>query len=79
MTTEIKETILLDEEEMSQHIKITRDGKRIFSVHDGEPEDNNTGRNFNDCVSVASLMQEAYDAGVAGEEWKFEYEDGVWE
>ena len=37
MTIEIKETILLNEEEMCQHIEITRDGKRIFSVHDGEP------------------------------------------
>ena len=79
MTTLIKETVLVDEDEMLQHIEITSNGKRVFCVHDGEPEDNNTGRNFQDCISVASLMQEAYEAGKAGKEWKFDYVDGVWE
>jgi len=79
MTKIIKEIVLVDEGYMTQHISIVADGKRIFSVHDGEPEDNNTGRNFQDCISVASLMEEAYKAGKSGEDWEFEYEDGVWE
>ena len=78
MTTLIKETVLVDDE-LSQHITITANSERIFFVHDGEPEDNNTGRNFQDCSSVANLLQQAYEAGRSGEEWEFEYQDGNWE
>ena len=30
-------------------IEIFIDGKRVFSVGDGEPEDSNLGRDFSDC------------------------------
>jgi hypothetical protein len=49
--------------------------KIIFSVGDGEPEDSNLGRDFNDCHSVLNLMQSAYEAGKRGEVWKFEFGD----
>lgn len=27
-----------------------------LEFHDGEPEDNNLGRNFNDCLSITSVL-----------------------
>jgi len=47
------------------------DGVNVFSVHDGEPEDNNLRRNFNDCYSVLRLMERMYEAGKAGEVVEF--------
>jgi len=43
------------------------DGKKEFSVYDGEPEDANLYRNFNDCWKITDLMKKAYQAGVNGE------------
>ena len=48
------------------------DGKTIFEVWDGEPEDNSINRNFNDILSIPKLLQAAYDAGKRGEELSFE-------
>ena len=49
---------------------ITMDDELVFSVKDGEPEDNNLSRNFADCWSVPKLLKFAYDAGK--NEQKFE-------
>lgn len=46
-----------------QRYTVFVDGEEVFSVHDGEPEDSNLNRDFSDCLSVASLMQDAYDRG----------------
>lgn len=62
----IKEVYQEDDYQGSLDIFI--DGKKEFSVHDGEPEDNNLYRNFNDCLSIVSLLKRAYDAGKNGEE-----------
>ena len=51
------------------------DDKRVFGVHDGEPEDNTIGRNFNDVLIIVNLMKKAYLAGKAGEEFEVEWLD----
>lgn len=38
-----------------------------LSFFDGEPEDNNLNRNFNDCYSIENLIKKAYEAGKNGE------------
>ena len=48
-------------------LKFVSDKNRL-SFHDGEPEDNNLGRNFNSCYSIDRLIREAYEAGKNGEE-----------
>jgi len=34
-----------------------------FSVADGDPEDNNLGRNFADCYSIEDMLKFAFEAG----------------
>ena len=46
------------------------DGEAVFSVIDGEPEDNNLSRNFSDCYVIRGMMQAAYEAGKAGESFE---------
>lgn len=58
-------------EEMRQSIEISIDGEEVLSVHDGEPEDNNLCRNFNDCWNIVGMMKMAHEAGQRGE--PFEY------
>lgn len=48
------------------------DGKTIIEIWEGEPEDNNLYRNFNDIFSIPKLLQTAYDAGKRGEALSFE-------
>ena len=48
------------------------DGKYKFRVYDGEPEDSNLSRDFNDCWGIPNLMKEAYEAGKKGEEFIIE-------
>ena len=52
-------------------LTIDIDGDPVFRVVDGEPEDANLRRDFNDCWKIIGLMRSAYDAGVKGE--PFEY------
>ena len=48
-------------------LTIEVDGKTVFDVWDGEPEDANLRRDFSDCVKIPELMEMAYAAGKAGE------------
>ena len=50
-------------------LEIFVDGKRVFSVSDGEPEDATLSRDFNDCWKVGDLMKMAYEAGRTGEDF----------
>ena len=68
MTTRAEE--FFDEYDCRDFVSIAIGGQVHFSVHDGEPEDNNLGRNFGDCHSVASLMQLAWEAGKDGESFE---------
>lgn len=62
----------LDEYDYRDYIEITVDGEEVFRVHDGEPEDNNLGRNFSDCGKLVRLLQQAYHWGLDGKNVKFE-------
>jgi hypothetical protein len=44
-------------------LTILIDGVEWFSVMDGEPEDSNLSRDFNDCWNIPDLMKKAYEAG----------------
>ena len=67
----IVETITTDDD-YRQTLTIEVDGKGIFGVGDGEPEDSNLSRDFSDCLIVTDLMKMAYEAGKNGEEWEYE-------
>lgn len=53
-------------------LSIKIDGKQELRFLDGEPEDANLSRDFNDAYKIVSAMKRAYDAGVAGEEFIME-------
>ncbi len=74
----VVETTATALDDYRQRVDITIDGKLAFSVHDGEPEDNNMGRNFSDCDNVTNLMKQAHSAGLEGEALDFEFIQEEW-
>lgn len=52
-------------------MQILINGKSVFAVWDGEPEDNNLARNFNGCYQVGELLKQAFEAGKNGEELEY--------
>ena len=56
------------EERGGDILKIKINGKKVFSVYDGEPEDNTLGRNFNDCYKLENIFTSIYQAVITGEE-----------
>jgi len=54
-------------------LEITIDGKRVLSFRDGEPEDANLSRDFNDCWQIDGIIEQAFLAGLAGEEFSIEH------
>ena len=60
----------IDKRDYRDILEITINGKTVFSVFDGELEDANLRRDFNDCWKISDLMQLAYDAGKNGEEFE---------
>ena len=65
----------LEDRDYRDILEIYINGKREFIVGDGEPEDSNLSRDFNDCWKVTDLMRQAYDAGKNGEEFMLSYGD----
>lgn len=59
----------------SNGLKIFIDDKSVFTVFEGEPEDNTLGRNYNDCYKIPELMRLAFEAGKRGEEISFKTEE----
>jgi hypothetical protein len=55
-----------------ESLQIYVDGKPVFRASDGEPEDSNLSRDFNDCFKIPDLMRLAYEAGVRGEDLSIE-------
>ena len=53
-------------------LEIKINGKVVFYVSDGEPEDATISRDFSDCHSVVNLMRQSYEAGKNGEEFEVE-------
>ena len=55
-----------------ESLEIQIDGKKVFGVSDGEPEDSNLMRDFGDCYNVIGMMQMAWLAGKLGEPFDVE-------
>lgn len=72
VVTTTRSEALMEEYDYRDNIEITVDGAIKFGVHDGEPEDNNMGRNFSDCYAISALMQNMYELGKAGVQVEFE-------
>lgn len=53
-------------------LKIEVDGKQVMRFLDGEPEDANLSRDFNDAYGIVDLLEKAYDAGYKREGFKVE-------
>lgn len=62
----------LAEDDYQDCIELLIDGKEVFYVHDGESEDNSLSRNFAACYSIPDLLEKAYQAGKAGEDFLIE-------
>ena len=60
-----------DEYGMCGGVEITTPNRRL-RFRDGEPEDNNLSRNFSDIYNIESIIKEAHNAGLKGEELLFE-------
>lgn len=70
--------ITRDEESLADYdyrsfLRIEVDGETAFEVSEGEPEDANLSRDFNDCLSIDDLMTAAYTAGCLGETLEIEW------
>ena len=59
----------LEDRDYRDVLEIYVNGKLEFNVGDGEPEDSNLARDFNDCWGIPGLMKVAYEAGKNGEEF----------
>ena len=59
----------LEDFDYRDRLEILIDGKSVFEVWDGEPEDSNLSRDFNDCFSIVDLMKHSHQAGLDGEEF----------
>jgi len=46
------------------------DGKKGLSFWDGEPEDATLARDFCDVFSIGDILEDAYQAGLKGEEFE---------
>ena len=51
--------------------KIQIDGVDVFTALDGEPEDGNLCRDFNDCYAVPNLLKLMYKQGKENKEVEF--------
>lgn len=65
----------IEERDYRDVFAIEIDDKRQFKVQDGEPEDGNLGRDFNDCFKIPELMRMAYEAGKNGEKFEIVNEE----
>ena len=62
----------IEDRDYRDAIEILIDSKKVFSVGDGEKEDNNLSRNFNDCYFIDNIIKQAYKAGKNGEDLEIE-------
>ena len=49
------------------------DGKKVFEVYDGEPEDATLSRDFNDVIKIPELMKMAHLEGAMEDALEIEY------
>jgi len=62
-----------EDRDYRQVLLIEIDGKKSFIVADGEPEDSNLSRDFNDCCRIPNLMKKAYEAGKNSEKFDIRF------
>jgi len=55
------------ENDWSASYEVLIDGETVLSVGDGEPEDNNLGRNFSDILNLENIFVKIHEAGKTGE------------
>jgi len=75
----VVQTIMTDKEEYRGCLTIEMEGKKVFVVCDGEPEDNSLGRNFSDCYNILDIIDEAHKAGIDGRTLVIEKLEKDWE
>ncbi len=74
----MKITVRTPSEEKSEEIdyrhflQIDVDGEEKVNFFDGEPEDANLSRDFNDAYKITDLMEMAFNAGKNGEDFTIE-------
>jgi hypothetical protein len=78
-TVIVKVIDAVDELDCRCYLKILIDDRKVFSAMDGEPEDNNLSRNFNNCFGIEGLLEQAFRAGERGEHFKIVRETVDWE
>ena len=66
-------THAISKEDYRGYLQIKLHDDVVFTVMDGEPEDNTLNRNFADCFGIPGLLSDAYEAGKAGEDLHFVY------
>lgn len=64
----------LEEREYRDAVTIEIDGKKVFQVHDDEPEDSNLSRSFSDVWKIPDLLKKAYKVGKNGERFEIKHE-----
>lgn len=76
---ETRSESLREKNEYKDRVGIEIDGEVMFDVHDGEHEDNNLGRNFNDVYHIGDMLERVYKAGKEGKELEIVYtENDEW-
>lgn len=79
---EIIERTSFEEDDCRSALSIrveTDRGIKSVSFRDGEPEDSNMSRGFEDVYNISGILKLAYDAGRDGEKFKVRTEDVEWE
>lgn len=78
MALKYEEKNAMDEEYYRSGLSISLGGKELRFL-DGEPEDASLNRDFSDVYNISELVEKAYEAGKAGEELEFSFEEVDWE
>jgi hypothetical protein len=70
----IKVLFTVDDSDVGREraIEILIDERRVFDVFEDDPEDMTFYRTLKDCLKVPELLERAYKAGKAGEEFVLE-------
>lgn len=67
MTIKSRSEEQLEEYDYKDCCTIEIDGEKVFHVSDGEPEDANLSRDFNDVWNIPDILKRVYEAGKKGE------------
>ena len=73
----VESTLCVSMEGMAK-FELRVDGELALKVWDGEIEDNNLGRNFNDILSIEGILKRAHKAGARGEDFILTHKEEEW-